>query len=446
MLDAKRMLGRAGAQVQLLGVDADPRATSVQDVLSYSQLHGMLGHWQFLTGSLAQLQHVWRLYGVQADIQRGLISHTPALYLIDTHGRLRKLYLTQQSYSAVGQLGQLLAREASSLLPDHPRVRSDLPYTPIPRITPAMTTTVPTTTGRPLRLGPSRSPHLYLFFATWDREVTSLAGQLDGLDGYASAARAHGLPRLTAIDEGSVEPAPGALARFLARLPRPLTFPVAIDRDGRVADGYQVLGQPWLVLTSPSGQILWYWNVDTQGWPSREKLTADMRAALARAPRAPATSSAAARALQGSPGLLAELHAQAGELLGSESALTARIRALRGYPIVLNLWASWCQPCAQEFKLFAAASAEYGRHVAFLGADTEDSAPDARAFLKQHPVSYPSYQATTGQLRNIVPGGLEGLPTTIYIGPTGKITDVHIGQYASQGTFDADIQQYANAG
>ena len=446
MLDAKRMLGRAGSQVQLLGIDADPKATSIEDVLSYSQLHGMLGHWQFLTGSLPQLEHVWRRYGIQADVERGLISHTPALYMIDTQGRLRKLYLTQQSYSAVGQLGQLLAREASSLLPDHPRVRSDLPYTPIPRITPAMTTRLSTTTGHTVGLGPSGAPHLYLFFATWDREVTSLGGQLDALDRYESAARAAKLPRLTAIDEASVEPAPGALTRFLARLPRPLSYPVAIDRDGRVADGYQVLGQPWLVLTSPAGQILWYWNVDTQGWPSRVKLTTDLRAALARAPKAPATSGAAERQLRGSPAGLAALHAQAGQLLGSEPALSARIRTLRGDPIVLNLWASWCQPCAQEFKLFAAASAEFGRHVAFLGADTEDSAADARAFLKQHPVSYPSYQTTTGQLRNIAPGGLEGLPTTIYIGPSGRITDVHIGQYASQGTLDADIQQHADGG
>ena len=42
MLDAKRMLGRAGSRVQLLGVDADPKATAIEDVLSYSQLHGLI--------------------------------------------------------------------------------------------------------------------------------------------------------------------------------------------------------------------------------------------------------------------------------------------------------------------------------------------------------------------------------------------------------------------
>jgi cytochrome oxidase Cu insertion factor (SCO1/SenC/PrrC family)/thiol-disulfide isomerase/thioredoxin len=448
MLDAKRMLGRAGPQVQLLGVDADPKATSIQDVLSYTQLHGMLGHWRFLTGSRAQLTHVWREYGVQAAIERGLISHTPALFMIDPQGRLRKLYLTQQSYSAVPQLGQLLAREASRLLPDHPGVKSNLPYTPIPTITPTADATLPTTTGTKLRLGPGSSPRLFLFFATWDQEVTSLGGHLDALDHYQAAAAAPGakLPRLSAVDEGSVEPSTTALGHFLAQLPGPLSYPVAIDHSGRVADGYQVQGQPWFVLTSPAGQILWYWNIDTHGWPSQTKLTADIRTALAHAPKVPATKAANEQQLQGSPAALAALHDQSGQLLGSQSALSARIHALHGYPIVLNAWASWCQPCVQEFKLFAAASATYGQHVAFIGANTDDTAGDAGAFLKQHPVSYPSYQVSTSQLHDVVGGGLEGLPTTIYINPAGKAIYVHTGEYASQGTLDADIEQYASNG
>jgi cytochrome c biogenesis protein CcmG/thiol:disulfide interchange protein DsbE len=149
-------------------------------------------------------------------------------------------------------------------------------------------------------------------------------------------------------------------------------------------------------------------------------------------------------AAQGSPAPLAALHDQASQLLGSQTALSARIHALHGYSIVLNARASWCQPCVQEFKLFAAASATYGRHVAFIGANTDDTAGDARAFLKQHPVSYPSYQVSTSQLHNVIGGGLEGLPTTVYISPAGKVTYVHTGEYASKGTLDADIQQYAN--
>ena len=84
-----------------------------------------------------------------------------------------------------------------------------------------------------------------------------------------------------------------------------------------------------------------------------------------------------------------------------------------------------------------------GRKVAFLGADASDSSPDAHSFLAQHPVSYPSYQTSMNGLDWLVPQGLAGLPTTIFVNSEGKLAYVHTGQYESQGTLDADIQDHA---
>jgi cytochrome oxidase Cu insertion factor (SCO1/SenC/PrrC family) len=288
MTDAKAMLGAAASQVQLVGIEANPKATSIDDVLSYSQVHGMLYQWRYLTGSLAQLQTVWKDYSVGVTVSQNQIDHEPAIFVINQQGRLAKLYLTQLAYSAVPQLGQLLANEVSGLLPGHPAVHSHLSYDQVATAGPAAATTVPEEGGGYLSLGPGQpgeqdQARLYLFFATWDREITSLGGQLDALNAYQSGSTGDHLPALTAIDEGSVEPTAAALPNFLATLTHPLAYPVGIDGGGQIADGYGVQGEPWFVLASPSGKPIWTWQVSTSGWLSTASLDRHVRAALARA-------------------------------------------------------------------------------------------------------------------------------------------------------------------
>jgi thiol-disulfide isomerase/thioredoxin len=220
---------------------------------------------------------------------------------------------------------------------------------------------------------------------------------------------------------------------------------VAIDRTGRIADGDEVQDEPWLVLTSGSGRLLWYYDVSAGGSVSRAYLIRQVRAALARSPNA-ASSALVQEELAGSPAPLAAIHQQADRLLGGKPALAARIRSLRGYPIVINAWASWCDPCRAEFGLLGYASASYGRQVAFLGGDVSDSAGDAQSFLAQHPVSYPSYQMSLTDLTAIVPQGIVGTPTTIFLNRVGKVVYVHTGQYLSQGSLDDDIETHALRG
>ncbi len=149
----------------------------------------------------------------------------------------------------------------------------------------------------------------------------------------------------------------------------------------------------------------------------------------------------ARRVLSASPASLASLHTQASQLITSGGTLSDRLQSLRGYPVVLNAWAAWCPPCRAEFPLLATASAQYGRKVAFLGADTNDSTGDARSFLAQHPVSYPSYPVASTDLSSLAV--LEGFPTTIFISRAGRVLFVHTGQYQSEAALDNDIQHYA---
>ncbi|HTQ89227.1 MAG TPA: redoxin domain-containing protein [Streptosporangiaceae bacterium] len=258
MLQAKQLLGPAGSQVQLLGVDANPDAIGVADVLSYSRTHGLVNQWSFLTGSLAELRATWKLYDIAVQIEQGQIDHTPALFVIDQQGRERKLYLTQMAYSSVGQSAQVLADEIASLLPGHPRVASQQSLASVAVQGPSDHLTLPSAgpQGGTVTLGPGQ-PRLVMFFATWLSEVANLKSELTGMNAYVAAARQAGLPPLTAVDETVVEPSAQAVRSYLAGLATKLDFPVALDTTGRVADGYQVQDQPWFALVSASGTIVW---------------------------------------------------------------------------------------------------------------------------------------------------------------------------------------------
>jgi cytochrome oxidase Cu insertion factor (SCO1/SenC/PrrC family) len=276
MVQAKQLLGAAGDQVQLLGVDANPDATGVADVLAYSRAHGLVNQWDFLTGSAAQLKATWSAYHIAVQIERGQIDHTPALFVIDQRGREQKLYLTQMAYSSVGQSAEVLADEVSSLLPGHPHVASRESLASITVQGPSDHLSLPSaTSGAKVSLGPG-TPHLVMFFATWLSEVSDLKSELIDGNAYAAAARKDGLPPLVAVDETVVEPSAQAVRTYLSSLGATLDYPVALDTTGRVADGYGVQDEPWLALVSASGKIIW----SHDGWLSPSALTAAVRHAV----------------------------------------------------------------------------------------------------------------------------------------------------------------------
>src|SRR5213080_889274 len=101
---------------------------------------------------------------------------------------------------------------------------------------------------------------------------------------------------------------------------------------------------------------------------------------------------AAKQRLATAPGALHGVYAQANQLLpGGTRAFDRRIAELRGHPVVVNKWASWCVPCQSEFPVFESVAAKEGAHVAFLGDNGTDVDAAARRFLAKRPLPFPSY-------------------------------------------------------
>jgi cytochrome c biogenesis protein CcmG/thiol:disulfide interchange protein DsbE len=161
------------------------------------------------------------------------------------------------------------------------------------------------------------------------------------------------------------------------------------------------------------------------------------------APRIRLTASQMRAQLAGSPAPLAALHAQASELLGGgQRALRARLAALRGWPIVINKWASWCEPCKEEFGAFQRVSLNLGRRVAFLGIDSGDTTrAEPLRFLRSYPLSYPSYYDANGQLGTEATDS-SNTPVTVFYNRAGE-KYVRQGAYPSTRKLEYDVEYYA---
>jgi len=140
---------------------------------------------------------------------------------------------------------------------------------------------------------------------------------------------------------------------------------------------------------------------------------------------------------------LPSLRRDANQLLsGGPQAFRARLAGLRGHPVVVNQWASWCGPCRYEFPFFAALARRYEGRVAFLGVNSTDNDDAARSFLKRYPGPFPHFADPDGDVARVFRGG-RAFPTTAYYAADGKLVFTHAGSYATEGKLDEDIRRYA---
>src|SRR6266540_1468340 len=109
---------------------------------------------------------------------------------------------------------------------------------------------------------------------------------------------------------------------------------------------------------------------------------------------------------------------------------------LRGYPVVLNFWASWCAPCRDEAPRFEASAIAHRGRVVFLGVDAQDLTSDARHFLGKYGINYVSIRDGGGSILGRY--GLTGFPETYFLDGRGRIVRHDAGE-VSRSDIEAGI-------
>lgn len=109
------------------------------------------------------------------------------------------------------------------------------------------------------------------------------------------------------------------------------------------------------------------------------------------------------------------------------------LSSLRGKPVVVNFWATWCVPCAEEHPVLVQNAQQIGPRVQFLGVVFNDSEDKILQFLTRHGMAYPTLLDQNG--KTAIAYGVGGVPETFFINSKGVIVAKYVGP------MDSDILQ-----
>ena len=114
MYNARTQLGSSAAnQIMLVAINANPVATSIEQIQSWSITHGMLHQWLFLTGTAAKLESVYHQYGVYDQVSaNGAVVHDPIMMVIDASGHERLYFETLDSNSTSDLNSEIIGLKA----------------------------------------------------------------------------------------------------------------------------------------------------------------------------------------------------------------------------------------------------------------------------------------------------------------------------------------------
>lgn len=104
---------------------------------------------------------------------------------------------------------------------------------------------------------------------------------------------------------------------------------------------------------------------------------------------------------------------------------TVSLASLKGKPVFLNFWATWCPPCVEEMPDIQRMYAKYGDKVHFVIVNIDGTKPDVTAFMENHAFSFPVALDTNGSAASAY--AVQAIPTSYIIDADSNVVDSHIG-------------------
>jgi peroxiredoxin len=224
-----------------------------------------------------------------------------------------------------------------------------------------------------------------------------------------------------------------ALSRRVARL-------ILIEQDIKLLSAQHSDLDAWLAQARQQAKIGLYQPLDA----------VDAASVASVAPSAPAAAPTAMGPVGSAQPPLGTLPAPPADLpvapqpqaVAPDFTLTAldgqpvRLNDLRGRPVLINFWATWCPACRSELPALQAAYQRYGERVAFLGVDVKEPEETVAAFAQQSGLTFPILLDGDGAVGSQLYQA-RGIPTSLFIAPDGVVSVRHVGPLA-----EADIDRY----
>jgi thiol-disulfide isomerase/thioredoxin len=134
----------------------------------------------------------------------------------------------------------------------------------------------------------------------------------------------------------------------------------------------------------------------------------------------------------------AQGHAKYDFVLKNEYNVPVKMSDFKGKVVILNFWATWCDPCKSEIPSFVELYSKYkDKGLMIVGVSIDDSPEQLQAFMKQFRMNYPVLQMKP-EVEDFW-GPFYGYPTTFFIGRDGSICTKHLGP-ATKDQFEQEVK------